>query len=77
LRLPHKQEKFTDINQYLKSNVQSAHIKMPIRFDPVQAAAFISLGVAASAIASRTILKYKPDKVWKLVEQGECQVVDC
>jgi Na+-driven multidrug efflux pump len=44
---------------------------MTIRFDPVQAAAFIGLGVAASAIASRTVLKYKPDKVWKFVKQGE------
>jgi 3-hydroxyisobutyrate dehydrogenase-like beta-hydroxyacid dehydrogenase len=44
---------------------------MTIRFDPVQAVAFIGLGVAASAMASRTILKYKPDKVWKFVKQGE------
>jgi hypothetical protein len=48
---------------------------MTTRFDPIQAAAFIGLGVAASALASRTVLKYKPDKVWKHIKQGECQVV--
>jgi hypothetical protein len=54
--------------------LKNKHITMTTRFDPIQATAFIGLGVAASVLASRTVLKYKPDKVWKHIKQGECRV---
>jgi hypothetical protein len=34
----------------------------------------VAASAIASTIASRTVLKYKPDKVWKFVKQGECHV---
>jgi hypothetical protein len=64
-----------DLQNTSRLKFQAIHIKMTTRFDPIQAAAFIGLGVAASALASRTVLKYKPDKVWKHIKQGECSQV--
>jgi hypothetical protein len=43
---------------------------MQIPVETLQAAAFVGLGVAVSAVI-RNGRKYKPDKVWKYVAQGE------